>query len=251
MKIDYPSQGQIPMLRKLWQEAFGDEDAFLDAFFETAFAPDRCRCVTVDEKPVAALYWFDCQLEGQPVAYLYAVATAETHRGKGLCRALMENAHSHLAYLGYTGAVLVPGSRKLFEMYEALGYHTCCRISEFVSAAAEEPVDFRKIDAEEFCALRRSYLPAGSVLQEGVNLDFLKTMADFYAGEDFLLTVSKADGSFFVPELLGNVHAAPSILTAFGKKEGTFRAVGGDKPFAMYRSFGQLPPPRYFGFAFD
>lgn len=251
MKIDYPAEAQIPKLRKLWKEAFGDEDAFLDAFFSTAFAPDRCRCVTVDEKPVAALYWFDCQLEGQPVAYIYAVATAEAHRGRGICRALMENTHSHLAYLGYAGAVLVPCDPSLFQMYEGLGYRTCCRLSEFSCPAAEEPTALRKLDVESFCALRRKYLPAGSVLQEGVNLDFLQTMAKFYAGDGFLLTVAEGENGFFAPELLGNVHAAPSILTAFGEKEGVFRTPGGDKPFAMYRPFGQLPAPRYFGFAFD
>ena len=53
------------------------------------------------------------------------------------------------------------------------------------------------------------------------------------------------------PELLGNVHAAPSILTAFGEKEGVFRTPGGEKPFAMYRALSELEPPAYFGFAFD
>ena len=251
MKIDYPAQDQIPKLRKLWKEAFGDDDAFLDTFYSTAFAPDRCRCVTMDGNPVAALYWFDCSFDGKPIAYIYAVATKEVYRGKGLCRALMENAHSHLTYLGYAGAVLVPGTQALFGMYETFGYRTCCMISEFPCAAAEEPVSPRAIDTEEFCALRRKFLSAGSVLQEGVNLEFLQTMAKFYAGEDFLLTVADTDGAFFAPELLGNVHAAPSILTAFGKKEGVFRTPGGDKPYAMYKALGAPELPRYFGFAFD
>lgn len=251
MKIDYPTEAQIPKLRKLWQEAFGDDDGFLDSFYGIAFAPDRCRCVTVDGKLAAALYWFDCQLNGKPVAYIYAVATKQAHRGKGLCRALMENAHSHLAYLGYAGAVLVPGTPSLFRMYEAFGYRTCCMISEFLCAAAEEPVRLRTISADEFCALRRKYLSAGSILQEGVDIDFLQTMAKFYAGDDFLLTVADRDGGFFAPELLGNVHAAPSILTAFGKKEGVFRAPGGDQPFAMYKTLNDQECPRYFGFAFD
>lgn len=251
MKIDYPAENQIPRLRKLWQEAFGDEDEFLDQFYSVAFAPDRCRCVTLEGKTVAALYWFDCSLNGKPVAYIYAIATAEAYRGKGFCRALMENTHSHLAYLGYAGAVLVPATEALFKMYEALGYRTCCMITEFPCAAAEEPVPLRAIDADEFCVLRRKYLPAGSVLQEGVGLSFLKTMAKFYAGDDFLLTVADTDGAFFAPELLGNVHAAPSILTAFGKKEGIFRTPGGDKPYAMYKTLKDMEMPRYFGFAFD
>lgn len=251
MRIDYPTEEQIPKLKKLWQEAFGDDDAFLEQFYAIAFAPDRCRCVSIEGEPVAALYWFDCQLNGKPIAYLYAVATRAAHRGKGLCRALMENAHSHLAYLGYAGAVLVPGAESLFRMYEALGYRTCCKISEFSCAAAEQATSLRAIDVEEFRSLRRQYLPAGSVLQEGANLEFLQTMAKFYAGDDFLLTVADGDGAFFAPELLGNVHAAPSVLTAFGKKEGIFRTPAGEKPFAMYHPLNGQDAPRYFGFAFD
>lgn len=251
MKIDYPAQAQIPMLRQLWQEAFSDDKGFLDTFYSIAFAPDRCRCVTVDGQLAAALYWFDCQYNGKPVAYIYAVATKVAFRAKGICRALMENTHSHLAYLGYAGAVLVPATEALFRMYEKLGYRTCCMVSEFVSAAAEEPVALRAVTAEEFGDLRRNYLPAGSVLQEGINLEFLKTMVKFYAGDDFLLTVADTDGAFLALELLGNVHAAPSILVAFGEKEGTFRTPGGDKPYAMYKQLQDGEMPRYFGFAFD
>ena len=251
MNIDYPTQQQLPALRTLWQEAFGDDDGFLDEFYTVAFAPDRCRCVSVEGEPVAALYWFDCQVNGMPVAYLYAVATAAAHRGKGFCRGLMENTHAHLAYLGYAGAVLVPGTKDLFDLYASLGYKTCGWISEFSCAAAEHPASLRAVDAVEFAALRRRYLPAGAVVQEGANLDFLQTMARFYAGDDFLLTVSAGDGKFFAPELLGNVLAAPSILTAFGKKEGLFRAPGTQKPFAMYRTLGNGSVPTYFGLAFD
>ena len=39
MIIKPPSKEEIPQLRTLWQEAFGDSDAFLDIFFSNAFAP--------------------------------------------------------------------------------------------------------------------------------------------------------------------------------------------------------------------
>ena len=91
MKIDYPAQEQIPKLRRLWKEAFSDNDGFLDAFFSKAFAPDRCRCVTVEGEPAAALYWFDCQLEGQPVAYIYAFATALQIQEKQSLPSILKN----------------------------------------------------------------------------------------------------------------------------------------------------------------
>ena len=77
MTIDLPKPGQIPQLRQLWQEAFGDSDAFLDSFFSLSFAPERCRCVTEENHVTAALYWFDCSCHGGKMAYLYAVATGK------------------------------------------------------------------------------------------------------------------------------------------------------------------------------
>ena len=250
MNIDYPKQDQTDALRALWQEAFGDDDAFLDQFFTYGFAPDRCRCLTVDGQVAAALYWFDCSFQGKPLAYLYGVATAKKHRGKGLCRALAENAHAHLKYLGYAGAILVPADENLSEMYAKMAYSPCASVSEFVCTAAAEPAQMRKVDAEEFRLLRRQFLPENGVVQEGDNLDFLQTMADFYAGEDFLVVVAR-DDEFFAPELLGNAQAAPGILAALRKNQGHFRGPGAGTPFAMYLSLSDCPDPGYFGLAFD
>lgn len=250
MNIDYPTQAQTEALRALWQEAFGDDDAFLEQFFSCGFAPDRCRCLTVDGEVAAALYWFDCSFEGKPMAYLYGVATAKKHRGKGFCRALVENAHQHLKYLGYAGAILVPAGEKLPQMYEKMGYSFCAAVSEFDCTAAAAPAQMRKIDAEEFRQLRREFLPENGVLQEGDNLDFLQTMADFYAGADFLVTVARGE-DFFAPEILGNAQAAPGILAALHQNKGHFRAPGAGKPFAMYLSLSDCAAPGYFGLAFD
>ena len=250
MNIDYPSPEQLDGLKQLWQEAFGDDDAFLEHFFAYGFAPDRCRCLTVDGQIAAALYWFDCSYQGKPLAYLYGVATAKNHRGKGLCRILTENTHNHLKYLGYAGEILVPAEGNLFQMYEKMGYSLCASVSEFTCQAGETPVALRQVDAEEYCHLRRQFISENGVLQEGDNLNFLQTLADFYAGEDFLVCISR-DEEFFAPELLGNAQAAPGILTTLRKNQGHFRGPGAGKPFAMYCPLSDAPAPSYFGLAFD
>ena len=43
MKIDFGLPQQRPALTELWQVAFGDTPAFIDRFFETAYAAHRCR----------------------------------------------------------------------------------------------------------------------------------------------------------------------------------------------------------------
>lgn len=251
MRIDYPSPSQIPQLRRLWKEAFGDEDEYLDAFFIRVFSPDRCRCVTVDGRVAAALYWLDCRCNDRPMAYLYAIATDKTHRKQGLCRAMMEDTHRLLKDLGYAGCLLVPGSRGLFHMYGTMGYQVSSPIREWTDKAGERSAVLRQIGTAEYAALRRRYLPENAVIQEGENLTFLEAQTRLYAGEDFLLCAAEKDGYLHCPEFLGNTDAAPSVLAALKTVGGTFRSPGQGRDFAMYHPLSDAPTPDYFGLAFD
>lgn len=253
MNINQPDTKHIPLLRKLWKEAFGDTDIFLDSFFSTAFSPKRCRCVFENNIPLAALYWFDCEYSGQPLAYLYAIATAASHRGQGLCKQLMENTQKHLKNLGYSGALLVPAESSLFDFYKELGYTTTCHLQEFTCTAEEQNLSLRLISSEEYASLRRKYLPAGSVVQEGENLTFLQTEYDFYAGQNFLLAAKITGNRLYGVELLGNTKIASGLVHALNCTEGLFRVPGSDKPFAMYLPLSQdtQASPSYLGFAFD
>lgn len=248
MRAEHPAPQQIPALRTLWQEAFGDTDAFLDSFFAAAFSPKRCLCMG----DAAALYWFDCELDGQKIAYIYAVATAKAHRGKGLCRELMAQTHTHLQSRGYAGAVLVPGSEGLFAMYGQMGYEICGSVQEFSCHAGQAAVPIREISASEYAALRRKLLPPGGIVQEGENLAFLQAQLELYAGEGFLLAAEVSGDGVTAAELLGDSAAAPGIVKAFGKPSGRFRAPGNNRPFAMWLPLTpDAPMPRYFGLAFD
>lgn len=252
MVIDRPRADQIPGLRRLWSLAFGDTAAFLDLFFDAAYTPDRCRCVTAGEQVAAALYWFDTECDGQKYAYLYAVATHPEFRGRGLCRKLMADTHAVLAEQGYAGVLLVPQEEGLRKMYAGMGYREATRVSEFFCNAAEEPVSIRPIGREEYAALRRQYLPYGGVIQEGTGLALLEKIAGLYAGEDFLLAAGAEKGSLWGMELLGNIRKAPGILKALGYSCGTFRTCGEEKPFAMVLPLREdTEKPSYFGFAFD
>lgn len=252
MIIDTPDASRIPALRALWKQAFGDSDAFLDCFFESGYAGARCRSLTLDGQLAAALYWFDCGWESKRLAYVYAVATDEVHRGRGLCGALMEDTHRHLQNAGYAGAVLVPGSRNLFRLYEKLGYRTFCAVTEFTCRAGEDVVSLRAIDPAQYAAQRQKLLPAGSVLQEAETLAFLSRYADFYAGDHILLAATLENGKLTAHELLGDTAAAPGILTGLGVKEGSFRTPGTDKPFAMFYPLTEdTQVPAYFGLALD
>lgn len=250
--IDCPSPSRIPELRQLWKEAFDDGDDVLDSFFSTAFSPERCRCVTLDDRLAAALYWFDCRCRGKKMAYLYAVATGKAFRGRGICHALVADTHAHLHTLGYAGTILVPAGPELFGMYAGMGYLPGTSIRELECSAPAEPVRLRRIDAGEYARCRAELLPPGSVLLEGPGLAYLEDQYLLYRGEDFLLAAEiTAGGILRGEELLGSAAAAPGILGAMGATHGVFRIPGGEKAYSMYCPLeSHCPIPEYFGLAF-
>ena len=242
----------IADLRKLWQEAFGDPDAALDAFFATGFSPDRCHYLCENGIPVSANYWFDCEVDGQKLAYLYAIATLKSHRGKGLAHRLIAETHEILKNQGYAGAILVPGEESLFDFYEKIGYRTVTTVRELSVTASNAPVALHKIDPTEYTHLRKTLLPSGGVVQEGATLNYLHTYCDFYGGEDFVLAAAMDGATLVAQEYLGDCAKAGGILRALGAKKGQFRTPGTDRNFAMYLPFtADCPRPEYFGLALD
>lgn len=252
MIIDKPQENHISLLRQLWKQAFGDTDDFLDGFFRTGFSRDRCRCLHVDGKPAATLYWFDCSWQNKKLAYIYAVATDAAFQGQGFCRRLMDDTHRHLQALGYSGAVLVPGAPSLIAMYEKFGYHGFCPTKTTTVWAKGSAASLQQIDAVTFETLRRNYLPENAVLQEKETTAFLATFCNFYAGEDFLLCCAKEESTLHVQEFLGNPEKLPGILTALQAKEAVLRLPGGNTPFAMYCNLNSSTDiPDYFGIALN
>ena len=244
---------EINELKKLWKEAFGDSDAFLDTFFTKVYAKERTRIQKTDEKISSALYFFTCQFNNKKIAYLYAIATKSEFRNKGLCKALMTDTHSYLKSSGYAGAILCPASDSLFKFYEKMGYKTCTYVDEEEVSATEGNISLKKISGEEYMLLRRSYIPLNGVIQENENLDFLKTETEFYKSDEALFTSRKHGSKLFVSEFWGNKSLFGKIVYAMNCEKGIFRSMGNKKPFAMYLPFDAYDTdcPDYFGFAFD
>lgn len=246
MIIENPKTSDIPALRQLWQEAFGDTDAYLDSFFSLAFATERALLVREDGGVLAALYWLDCSWEGKKIAYVYAVATSKQHRGKGLCTALMAELHNRV-----DRTILVPADDGLRTFYSRMGYRNFGGMEESTFFSGSTAVQIEKLTAESYALKRKALIPAGSVLQEGVFLPFLEGMLCFYSGKGFVFACSKQDGKLFVPEFLGDTTLLPGILKSLNCTEARVRCPG-KAPFAMYRGInGENSLPEYFAFALD
>lgn len=117
-------KSDISQIAALWQEAFGDSRESVEEFFRTF--PNCLSYVAQADGEVLAMVHALPQILSPHIqtAYLYAVATKKTHRGKGLCRKLMAFAEADLQSRGFAACVLTPGEPSLFGFYEKLGYET-------------------------------------------------------------------------------------------------------------------------------
>ena len=252
MNIDSPKISHAMALRALFAASFNEDEHFVDAFFSIGFSPERARVITDGEAVKAALYWFDCEVFGERLAYIFGVSTVESERGKGLCKALMNDTHAHLKSLGYSGALIVPAEESLYSFYESLGYSESAGIKEYAVAASESPAALCEISAEEYCELRERYLPRGGIIESIEMIKLLESDTKLYTGEGFLLAARKNGDELIVTELLGKVESAPDILAALGCGSGKFRTVGDTRRFSMLLSFKKsLPSPTYLGVALD
>ncbi len=249
MIIDFPHDTQP--LKSLWKQAFGDTDAFIDGFFQTGFAPRRCRCVYAGDQPVSVLYWFDCLWQGKPVAYLYAIATDKQFRGQGLFRELLQNTHEHLSAGGYVGAVLVPAEAELFAMYEKLGYRAIPGMTKTTVFAQESTVSLHKLSPEEYLQKHISGIPENGIRHQLAALKFADTYTDFYATQNCHFCAGKEQETLYFQEYCGDTALLPGLIWELGAEKGIV-PLPGDAPFALYHSLdGSNDLPAYFTMALD
>ena len=247
MTIDTPAKCHLPRLKQLWQEAFGDSEAFTDLFFAHGFSPERCLAATEAGRVLGALYWFDCE---PGLAYIYGVGVFEAARGRGVGVRLMQAVHEHLRKRNYKGCILCPADGGLFGYYEKLGYTPCAPVRT-LRCRAGVPVAAERPDAGRYAALRREMLPKGAAVAGGEAIAFLSAYATLLAGDGFVANaVAEEDTAY--GELLGDPAAAPGITAAMGCRRGVFRTPGDDEGFAMFLLLEEgVTPPVYLGIALD
>lgn len=249
MIIDNPGPQHISALRRLWIQAFGDSEEFLDSFFAAGFSYDRCRCVLQGNEPVAVVYLFECQWQEKKLAYLYALAVEKSHQKQGLSRLLLSDTHAMLQRLGYAGAIMEPATESLRGYYERLGYRRFGGRHTLQFSAGQESVSASKLGQLGYEQARRQMLPSNSVLQEGTLTPFLHTQAEFYGGAGFVAAVSKEEP--MVLEFLGDTGKIPGFLRFLQWEQAPVRLPGG-APTAVYMDFeGDTPLPYYFGLPMD
>ena len=134
----------VPALRGLWKLAFGDSDAYLDNYFQTAYWPDHMLVLEEDGAVRSMAAWFDTNfcVPGRGMywtAYLYAVATHPACRGRGFSGQLLAWADRFLRELGLSAVSTVPAEPSLHNFFGANGFRECFIHDQLVGWREEFP----------------------------------------------------------------------------------------------------------------
>ena len=213
----------VPALKALWKQAFGDTDAEINSFFTTVYPEATGFCAEEDGAVVAMLFALPLTLahgeETQKAAYLYAVATDEAFRGRGVCRALMEFAEKTLRKRYVSCLLLVPETEQLAAYYETMGYtrQDSCTAQTLRADAPQGAAAV--VTPQEYAGLRETLLfDVAHARYSKAQLDYAAEDLDFYRLEHgYALgcaAVRRAEQR--VEELLPDARMLPALAAALG-----------------------------------
>ena len=127
MKI-VPCEDNKEKLIELWMNVFGDEREYIELLFSYGKTICDVFAVSDEDKIISVLYLLNCDLtfkgKNYKGKYLYAAATDEKHRGKGLMALLIEEAQLFCKSSAVDFISLVPANEKLYSYYEKFGFIT-------------------------------------------------------------------------------------------------------------------------------
>lgn len=267
-------------LKEIWKLSFGDEDRFIDLYFQNRDWSSETAVLQTDGRIVSMQTLIPVSMMGEDgekcsAAMLYAVATHPDHQKRGYADQLIEFANQTLLAEGRGATVLVPATEELFRFYEKRGYQRGFYVREALLTGEEiekwKGVDgsscrISTVEAGEYNRLRRTLLRGQQYLDyREAEILFQKKIAQMSGADLYVLEHGDARGCAYaerisqeeviVKELLIPEHSLiPAVLrisTLLPAEKYIIRTpshcgevLGGTvRPFGMLRNNGRNDCP--------
>lgn len=221
--------GDIPALKAIWAECFGDPETMVEDFYRILPRMGFGLVAEHEGEVAGAAHMIEgMSLENGeriPCAYLYAVGVFERFRGHGMGSALSRGC-AELA--GKRGARIIctqPAKESLYKWYEDIintGHRLCRSASELENTEGFA----ERISAAEYHALRESFLTGTEHMSATkAVIEFEEALCIAYGGglfktENGIAAAYIEDGKCHVKELLSSGDKAKEAA-AVGFKLGT------------------------------
>lgn len=220
----------IPMLRALWQECFGDSDAFCHWFFSERFAPALSTVAEEEGKILSAVHgWpFTMQIRNKaiPSIMMCGVATLPSARGKGLMKGCISIFMNNAREQSFAALLQKPVD---FHIYDWCGHYpsydaaVVTKKQDSIYCPANNVLDVFCSDAfaEELLPI---YEKTANAFSNGIirSLDAMSLKLRDYAADGGRMLLTQAhtayavyyitDDRLMVPEIMGSHDDIVSLM---------------------------------------
>lgn len=203
--------GDIPALKAMWAECFGDPEKMVDDFYRVLPQMGFGLVAELEGEVAGAAHMIEgMSLENGehiPCAYLYAVGVFESFRGHGMGSALSQGCKELAKKRGAEIICTQPAKKSLYKWYGDIintKHHLCRRAEELESREGFA----ERISAAEYHAIRESYLIGTEHMSATLPvIEFEESLCIAYGGALFktekgIAAAYLEDGACHVKELL-------------------------------------------------
>ncbi len=211
-KIYHADFKDVPGLKELWKEAFAEEDAYINLFFESLFSSANVICVKENNTICSALYLLECKInllsKDYKAFYVYAAGTLNEHRNKGYMGELLEYAKVFCKKLEAEAICLFPASEKLYDYYSKRDYLTVFKRKELqlekqtIRLLASKNNEIKPATAENIKLIRDKALKNSDFLEWNTEiLAYQLSLNSLDAGEAFVLFQDDAPVAYVISQM--------------------------------------------------
>ncbi len=159
--IELANRKDYPELVTVWQAGFDDDEQTVLSFLNGTETFCSHLCYRTDERIVSALHVIDCRFgnreNSEKAGYLYALATLDEYRGRGIMGELINEAFLRLQKSGCKYAFIVPAEKSLVGYYERFGFLPLCeaKVADIpAETVLDIPIETRRLSTDGIKAAR-------------------------------------------------------------------------------------------------
>lgn len=245
VEIRASRQEEVPAQKQLWKLAFGDEDSYIDYFYQNYYSPENMMVLVEDGKLSTMLALFPMTLRAPEgvsarAAYVYALATDPAARKKGYGRQILHYLDFYLRQREVDCVTVVPAEPSLHKFFSSVDFDEC-----FVTREVEllrelvEPVRagdaIAPVEAGAYNRIRDGLL-AGEryVAYSDALVDYQRGLSAMTGTDLFRLTVDGVEGCCAAEYLDDETVVLKELLIPERQMAGAAALVAGHLPALRY-----------------
>lgn len=196
-------------LKEIWKLSFGDEDSFIDLYFQNRNWLSETAVLLLDGRIVSMLTMIPVEMIGETgerckASMLYAIATHPDFQKRGFADQLIDYSNQYLLSQQVSVTLLVPAGEELFRFYAKRGYWDGFFVREAVlnrneietlSGRGSMDCSVAPIDPSGYNRIRRKLLAGHPYLDyRDEEISFEKQLGRIYDADLFAIEIDGAEG---------------------------------------------------------